>query len=75
MTTPDSNLAAYLVFKGLKFSYRTEENGGRLRVFFLFPDVSWEDEQRLTEEFLNGDMQAFCDAQRRIKNVIRNLAR
>jgi hypothetical protein len=75
MTTPDSNLAAFLVFKGLKFSYQTEDTTGRMRVFFTFPDVTWPEEQALTEEFLNSDMQRFCDAQRRIKNVIRNLAR
>lgn len=75
MKTPDSNLAAFLVYKGHRFSYTTEESQGRMRVYFTFDGLSWDDEKALTEEFLNGEMQHFCDAQRRIKNVIRNIAR
>ena len=75
MTTPDSNLAAFLVFKGLTFEYLVEDTNGRQRVFFSFPSLSAEQAGVLTLEFLNGEFQHFCDAQRLIKNVIRNIVR
>lgn len=75
MTTPDSNLAAFLVFKGVSFEYRVEEENGRQRVFFSFPTLSDHEASTLTLEFFNGEFQHFCDAQRLIKNVIRTIAR
>lgn len=72
--TTDLNLAAFLVFKGHKLDYRTEDQNGRTRVYFSFPGLTPADFKALKVEYLNSDIQHFTDAQRTVKNVIRNLA-
>ena len=72
--TTDLNLAAFLVFKGHKLDYRSEDQGGRARVYFSFPGLIAEQFKSLKLEYLNSDFQHFTDAQRTVKNVVRNLA-
>ncbi len=72
--TPDLNLAAYLIFRGNNFTYRTEDQGVRKRIYFVFPDLTPAEYKALQVEYLNSEYQQFVDAQRKVKNVIRNLA-
>lgn len=72
--TTDLNLAAFLVYKGQKFDYRTEDQHGRLRVYFNFPGVTSEQFKAFKVEYLNSEIQRFTDSQRTVKNVVRNLA-
>jgi len=72
--TPDSNLAAYLIFKGVFFTYRVADELGRKRIFFGFPKITSEKFHEIEQEYLNSEMQDYVDAQRKVKNVVRNLA-
>lgn len=72
--TTDANLAAYLIYKGITFDYRSEGDGRLRRITFTFPGMTDEKFHALKAEFLNSDIQDFVDAQKRVKNVIHNLA-
>jgi hypothetical protein len=72
--TTDLNLAAFLVFKGHRLDYRAEDQGGRVRVYFSFPGLTADQFKSLKIEYLNSEIQHFTDAQRTVKNVVRNLA-